>query len=263
MDGSDGRRFEQRSVAEQSQSNGAHGTAVDKTKASDQTGGGSWRVRGLGALQAGFGVLEVVGGALGGVASSETVVGAVAGGAVAAHGFDDIWAGVQQAKTGKPTETVTQKAVASVARHAGAPPPIAAAVGIAADIAASGGVGGAEKTAVEGTETAVQAAKGAEAASKGAEAASAQAKLAQGFGQRARPAEAKTAERFAAEHPEFNGRTFEAPPPPDPGMTGRTIWAALTMQWVMALNRATSTCGSSLSPSTRTYLKTTTSPLST
>jgi hypothetical protein len=66
-----------------------------------------------------------------------------------------------------------------------------------------------------------RAAQGAGAASKGAEAASAHAKLAQGFAQRARPAEAKTAERLAAEHPpehpEFNGRTFEAPPSPDPG----------------------------------------------
>ncbi|MSQ48572.1 MAG: hypothetical protein EXR78_09375 [Deltaproteobacteria bacterium] len=34
---------------------------------------------------------------------------------------------------------------------------------------------------------------------------------------RARPAEQRTAKRLADDHPEFDGRTFEAPPPPDPG----------------------------------------------
>jgi hypothetical protein len=42
------------------------------------------------------------------------------------------------------------------------------------------------------------------------------AKLAEEFATRARPAEVRTAERLA-ERPEFDGRTFEAPPPPDPG----------------------------------------------
>jgi hypothetical protein len=35
--------------------------------------------------------------------------------------------------------------------------------------------------------------------------------------QYARPAEVLTAQRLAAQYPEFNGRTFKAPPPPDPG----------------------------------------------
>jgi hypothetical protein len=43
------------------------------------------------------------------------------------------------------------------------------------------------------------------------------AKLAAGFATRARPAEVRTAERLAAQYPEFDGRTFDAPPPPDPG----------------------------------------------
>jgi len=52
------------------------------------------------------------------------------------------------------------------------------------------------------------------------------AKLAEGFAENARPAEVRTAERLA-QSPEFDGRTFEAPPPPDPGYdwvddTGRT-----------------------------------------
>jgi hypothetical protein len=42
------------------------------------------------------------------------------------------------------------------------------------------------------------------------------AKLAEGFAERARPAEVKTAERLTT-NPEFDGRTFDAPPPPDPG----------------------------------------------
>jgi hypothetical protein len=35
--------------------------------------------------------------------------------------------------------------------------------------------------------------------------------------QNARPAEQQTAQRLADSDPEFNGRTFTAPPPPDPG----------------------------------------------
>jgi len=42
------------------------------------------------------------------------------------------------------------------------------------------------------------------------------AKLAEGFAERARPAEVRTAERLTT-NPEFDGRTFDAPPPPDPG----------------------------------------------
>jgi hypothetical protein len=42
------------------------------------------------------------------------------------------------------------------------------------------------------------------------------AKLAEGFAEHARPAEVRTAERLG-QNPEFDGRTFEAPPPPDPG----------------------------------------------
>lgn len=43
------------------------------------------------------------------------------------------------------------------------------------------------------------------------------AKLAEGFAKRARPAEVRTAERLTTENSEFDGRTFDVPPPPDPG----------------------------------------------
>jgi hypothetical protein len=155
-------------AAEQSHS-GASTPPADQTKASDQKGGGSWIDRGLGILQAGVGVVEVGVGVVGGVLSSETVVGAVAGGVVAAHGVDDIQAGVRQAWTGKPTETVTQKAVTSAVRHAGAPPAVAAVAGIVVDTVAGGGVGGAEKTVIKGTEAVVkgvEAAKNVETAAK-------------------------------------------------------------------------------------------------
>jgi hypothetical protein len=79
----------------------------------------------------------------------------VAGGVVALHGLDDIQAGVRQAWTGKPTETFTQQAVTSGAQRVGVPPAAAAVIGMGVDIVASGGVGGAEKAAVKGTEEAI------------------------------------------------------------------------------------------------------------
>lgn len=42
------------------------------------------------------------------------------------------------------------------------------------------------------------------------------ARLSESFAKRARPAEVRTAERLT-QQPEFDGRTFDAPPPPDPG----------------------------------------------
>jgi hypothetical protein len=164
-----------RSAAEQSASGGANTAPADQTKAPNDEGGGSWLDRSLGMLQAGVGVIEVVGGVVGGVLTSETGVGAVAGGAVALHGLDDIQAGARQAWTGKPTETVTQQVVTSAAQHVGAPPAIAAGIGIGVDIVASGGVGGAEKAAVKTTEAVVKtteaAVKTTEAAVKTTEAA--------------------------------------------------------------------------------------------
>lgn len=144
-----------RSAADQGQSNGVNTPAADKTKAPDHTGGGSWLDRGLGILQAGAGVLETVGGVVGGVLTSETGIGAVAGGVVAAHGLDDIQAGARQAWTGKPTTTFTQQAVTAGARQAGVPPQAAVVIGMGVDIIAGGGVGGAEKAAVKGTEEAI------------------------------------------------------------------------------------------------------------
>jgi hypothetical protein len=43
------------------------------------------------------------------------------------------------------------------------------------------------------------------------------AELGESIGKYARPAEQRTAKRLADRYPEFDGRTFEAPPPPDPG----------------------------------------------
>ena len=59
--------------------------------------GGSWLTRGFGLLQAGAGVLEMAGGVVGGVLTSETGIGAVAGGVVALHGVDDFRAGLRTA----------------------------------------------------------------------------------------------------------------------------------------------------------------------
>jgi hypothetical protein len=115
-------------------------------------GGGSWFDRGLGILQAGVGVLETAGGVVGGVLTSETGIGAVAGGAVALHGLDDIQAGLRQAISGKPTQTLTQQAASGLARDAGANPQLAMVVGMGVDIAAGGGFGGPEKAAVAGLE---------------------------------------------------------------------------------------------------------------
>jgi hypothetical protein len=42
------------------------------------------------------------------------------------------------------------------------------------------------------------------------------ATLGESIGKYARPAEQRAAKRLADGHPEFDGRTFEAPPPPDP-----------------------------------------------
>jgi hypothetical protein len=101
-----------RSAPEQSQLGSANARATDKTQVPDHDGGGSRIDCGLG-----IGVAEVVNGV--GVGTSERGVGAVASGVLTWHGLDDIRAGVRQAWTGKPTDTVTQKAPAS---GAGEPP---------------------------------------------------------------------------------------------------------------------------------------------
>lgn len=159
--------------------NGAQGGHPD-----GQEEHGSLFYRGFGILQAGIGAVEFVGGAAFAVGSAETVVGAVAGGAVAAHGIDDIQAGCRQFWSGKPTTTVTQQAATNAATLAGATPTQAMLVGTIVDMAA-GGVGGAEKAGVKLAEGMVEAGAGIvkaeeasaagkswEAAAKGAEAVS-------------------------------------------------------------------------------------------
>jgi hypothetical protein len=131
----------------------AETTASAQPRASDR-GSGGWLDRGLGLLQAGFGIVETVGGVAGGILTSETGVGAVAGGVIALHGLDDIQAGIRQAWSGKPVETLTQQAATGVAKQTGMSPQAAAIVGITADIVASGGLGG-EKAAATGAKEAL------------------------------------------------------------------------------------------------------------
>jgi hypothetical protein len=63
---------------------------------------------------------------------------------------------------------------------------------------------------------AADAAHDADRAADAADAAHDAAKLDESMGRHARPAEQATAQRLA-DNPDFNGRTFTAPPPPDPG----------------------------------------------
>ncbi|KAI95293.1 FhaB [Rhodomicrobium udaipurense JA643] len=112
--------------------------------------GGDWMTRGLGALQAVGGVLEVVGGVAGAIITSETGVGAVVGGAVALHGIDDIQAGLRTAFSGQSTETFTQAATTDAAKALGASPEVAMGLGIGVDLVAGGIVGGGGKAAVKG-----------------------------------------------------------------------------------------------------------------
>ncbi len=106
----------------------------------------------MGALQAGVGVLETVGGAAFGVATSETGIGAVAGGAVALHGLDDIQAGFRQAWSGESVQNFTTQAATGAAKKLGASPKAAMLIGMGVDIAAGGGLGSGEKAAVKGLE---------------------------------------------------------------------------------------------------------------
>jgi hypothetical protein len=111
--------------------------------------------RGLGVLRAGTGVVEVVTGAAVAFVTSETVAGALAGGAIAAHGIDDVQAGSRQAWTGKPAATLTEQAASEAAKRAGATPGVAALIAAGTDIVASGPVG-LEKAGVKGVEEALK-----------------------------------------------------------------------------------------------------------
>jgi endonuclease G, mitochondrial len=128
------------------------GRATDSSDPPHHDGSGNWFTRGMGLLQAGVGVAETVGGAAFGIATSETGIGAVAGGALALHGVDDIQAGLRQAWSGKPTTNFTQQAATGVAEKLGASPTAAMVIGMGVDMAAGGGFGGGEKAAVKGLE---------------------------------------------------------------------------------------------------------------
>lgn len=88
--------------------------------------------RGVGAMQTGFGAVEAIaGGAVvvgsgigtvfsGGTATPVMVVTAVGGGALAAKGSDDVWAGLKTIWTGEIHDTVLDGAVADVSEGLGA-----------------------------------------------------------------------------------------------------------------------------------------------
>jgi hypothetical protein len=99
----------------------------------------------LGGVQALWGAGQAIGGTVFAIGSAETVVGAVAGGAIAAHGVDDFQAGVRQMWSGKPVENLTQTLATEAAKKAGAGPLAAVVIGTAVDVAAGGPSGGVKK----------------------------------------------------------------------------------------------------------------------
>jgi hypothetical protein len=155
----------------------ATGNGSQRAQPEGREGYGGLLDRGRGILQAGIGVVEVVGGTAGAVLGSETVVAAVVGSAVAVHGVDDIQAGLRQARSGKPTETLTEQVATEAAKRAGATSSRAVAFGAMVDVVAGGVAGSVEKGGVELAEGAlrlgedvVEVGKGANAAAKGEEA---------------------------------------------------------------------------------------------
>ena len=131
----------------------------EEPKKDESKSDGGWLTRGLGVLQAGAGVLEMAGVVVGGVLTSETGIGAVAGGVVALHGVDDFQAGLRTAFSGKSTETFTQGAVTDAAKTLGASPAVAVGIGLGVDFAAGGIAGGGEKAAIKGAEALEDGAK--------------------------------------------------------------------------------------------------------
>ena len=93
-------------------------------------------------------MLEMAGGVVGGVLTSETGIGAVAGGVVALHGVDDFQAGLRTAFSRKSTETFAQAAATNAAKSLGASPVVAAGIGLGVDFVAGGVAGGGEKAAI-------------------------------------------------------------------------------------------------------------------
>jgi RHS repeat-associated protein len=69
-----------------------------------------------GALQVVGGAVEAVVGGVGGVVTSPTGAGAVAGGLVLAHGADNMAAGFNKLVTGQPSQTFTEKGISAVAQ---------------------------------------------------------------------------------------------------------------------------------------------------
>lgn len=134
--------------------------AANKEEHKADCGKGGLLTRSLGALQAAAGIVEVVSGVAGGVLTSETGVGLVAGGVIALHGVDDIQAGLRTAFSGQSTDTFTQSATANTAKALGASPEVAMGLGIGVDLVA-GGVAAGEKTAIKGAEALEDAAKAA------------------------------------------------------------------------------------------------------
>lgn len=73
-------------------------------------------IRVEGALQIVSGTIEASVGGAGGVITSETGVGAVAGWAILTHGVDNMVAGYNKLMTGKPSQTQTEQLISAVAQ---------------------------------------------------------------------------------------------------------------------------------------------------
>ncbi len=137
---------------------------------------GAVLTRSVGGLQAIGGGVEAVVGVVGGVATSETGVGALAGGAVALNGADNFQAGLRTAWTGQFTNTVAQNAAGGAVRAMGGSDGMATAAEVVAGIG-PGGVKGVASgisklgKAAEETATAAKVAEDAPKAADSAEAA--------------------------------------------------------------------------------------------
>ncbi len=94
-----------------------------------------------GAVKAVGGAVEATVGVVGGIATSWTGVGAVAGGIATLHGADTFQAGIRQAITGETTESFTHQGIAKGATSLGASVSTANKIATGGDIAL-GFVGG-------------------------------------------------------------------------------------------------------------------------
>lgn len=79
----------------------------------------------------------MAGGVAGGIATSWTGVGAVAGGVAVVHGADDLQAGIRQLWTGEETESLTYQGIKGAAKIAGASDQTASTIATFSDVGLS------------------------------------------------------------------------------------------------------------------------------